>query len=518
MSIRFGYRVALAVAVLLLAVGAGFVPLLDPDEARFARGSVEMLRSHDLVVPHFEGRPRLAKPPLIHWIQSAIFSVLGAKEWTARLPAILASLGSLLLLGRLARRSFGEEGALWAVVILASMPLVIILGRSGTLDALLALHVLAVVALDLGRKRDGKRPDYHGLVTGCLLGLAFLIKGPVGVVLPLLILLAGRTASGGEILPRWRTAVQALAGWCLVVLPWGVFFVRRVGVDAVLSTLRVEVAERYFGGTTHVEPPWFYVPVILVGFLPWAAPLIVAIGRVIAGYRDPATRTARYAAAGLLAGLLFFSLGQGKLPSYILPLAPLAALLVAWELGQELRRPGARILGSSLLAATLGAFAVAFGIAGATRLDGVPRLVSWIGCVLYGFATLATVPALLARRTRRVYGIAAVAAGLFLAVLLAVLLPHTARARTAAYLIEAVPRIRSAQTVIVVDMKVPSLTYYLDRIPEQVDMAHLDRRLESDDAPLFVFDEVDLPQVTPFARNRLREVGRQGKYIVYEKI
>ena len=389
MNVRLAYRAALAVAVLLLAVGAGFVPLLDPDEARFARGSVEMLRSHDLVVPHFEGQPRLVKPPLIHWIQSAIFSVFGAQEWTARLPAILASLGSLLLLGRLARRRFGEEGAFWAVVVLASMPLVMILGRSGTLDALLALHVLAVVALDMGRKPGDERPDYHGFVTGCLLGLAFLIKGPVGTVLPLLILLAGRTASGAAILPRVFTAVQAFAGWCLVVLPWGVAFIRRVGVDAVLSTLRVEAAERYFDGTVHVEPAWFYAPVMLVGFLPWAAPLVVAIGRVVAGYRDPATRMPRYAAAGLLVGLLFFSMGQGKLPSYILPLAPLAALLVAWELGQELRRPGARILGSSLLAATLGAFAVAFGIAGATRLEGLPRVVSWTGCALYGLATLA---------------------------------------------------------------------------------------------------------------------------------
>jgi hypothetical protein len=143
--------------------------------------------------------------------------------------------------------------------------------------------------------------------------------------------------------------------------------------------------------------------------------------------------------------------------------------------------------------------------------------VAWIGCALYGLATLVNVPALLARRTRRVYGIAAIAATLFLAVLLAVLLPHMAKTRTAAYLIQAVPGLRAAKTIVVVDMKVPSLTYYLDRVPEQVDMSHLERRLERDDDPLFVFDEVDLPQVTPVARSRLREVGRQGKYIVYEK-
>ncbi len=144
-------------------------------------------------------------------------------------------------------------------------------------------------------------------------------------------------------------------------------------------------------------------------------------------------------------------------------------------------------------------------------------MVAWIGCALFGASTLAAVPALLARKTRRVYGIAAGSAALFLAVLMSVLLPHMARTRTAAYLVETVPRIRAAETVVVVDMKVPSLTYYLDRVPEQVDMAHLERRLEKNDAPLFVFDEVDLLQVTTAARSRLREIGRQGKYIVYEK-
>ena len=219
-----------------------------------------------------------------------------------------------MLLGRLARIRFGDEGAFWSTAILATMPLVVILGRSGTLDALLALHVLAVVALDMGPGREDDRPGLQGLAVGCLLGLAFLIKGPVGVLLPLLIMLGGRTASGREILPRLRTTAQALAGWCLIVLPWGLSFLRRVGATEVLATLRVETAERYFAGTTHVEPAWFYLPIVVVGFLPWAAPLFVALGRLVVGYRDPATRTARYAAAGLVLGLVFFSFGKSKLP------------------------------------------------------------------------------------------------------------------------------------------------------------------------------------------------------------
>jgi len=216
-------------------------------------------------------------------------------------------------------------------------------------------------------------------------------------------------------------------------------------------------------------------------------------------------------------GLVFFSAGQGKLPSYILPLAPLAALLVTWELNQEMSRPARRMLGSSLLAATLGAFAVALGVAAATRLAGPPALAAWLGCALFGLATLTSLPALLARRTRRVYGIGVSTALLFLSVLVVVLLPHLARTRTAFYLLDTVPRLRSADRIVVVDMKVPSLTYYLDRVPEQLDMADLEGRLDEKDAPLFVFDQADLSGVASSTRLRLREIGRQGKYVVYEK-
>ena len=122
---------------------------MKPDEARFARTSLEMQRSGDPVVPTFEGRPRLVKPLLLHWIQSALFSVLGTAEWVARLPSILATLGTLALTGVVARRRFGEPGAFWAMTCLITMPLFIVIGRLGTADALLMLHVWAIVAYDL---------------------------------------------------------------------------------------------------------------------------------------------------------------------------------------------------------------------------------------------------------------------------------------------------------------------------------------------------------------------------------
>jgi hypothetical protein len=103
--------------------------------------------------------------------------------------------------------------------------------------------------------------------------------------------------------------------------------------------------------------------------------------------------------------------------------------------------------------------------------------------------------------------------------LLAAILLHPALAprRSAAYLIDTVPELRSGRPVVVVEMKVPSLTLYLDRVPEGVSWLSLERRMAGPDAPLFVFAEADLSAMPADARSRLREVGRQGKFVVFEK-
>jgi 4-amino-4-deoxy-L-arabinose transferase-like glycosyltransferase len=502
-------------AVAVLAIHAGSFPLVDPDEARFARTTLEMQRSRDLLVPQFEGQPRLVKPPLMHWIQLAFFGWFGESEWVARLHSGLATLGSILIVGWVARRRFGEEGAFWAAACMTTLPLVVLLGRLGTLDALLALHVLAVVALDIGGTGEAAR--YRGLTIGALLGLGFLVKGPVGVVLPLLAMLAGRTAAGREILPSWVPAVQALAGWSVVVLPWGLAFAHRVGLDAVVATLRGEALERYFAGTTHVEPFWFYLPVLAVGLIPWTVPVALAMVRLVRRRGDPSARTALYAGAGLLAGVVFFSISKSKLPNYLLPLMPLAALLVAWEIGQELAEPRRRTLGPALTAGTLGALAVGLGVATLGGVEEGARTTAFAGAVIYAIGCIACLPALIRRRPRFVYATTAASAATFLLVVVLTLLPGLAHRRSAFDVVRAVPELASERPLVVVDMKVPSLTYYLDRIPEQVGMARFEQRLAATDDPLFVFDPVDLPSVPPGAMGRLRRVGGAGKYVVYEK-
>jgi 4-amino-4-deoxy-L-arabinose transferase-like glycosyltransferase len=512
---RTPFWILIALGAVLLLSRTWSIPLIDPDEPRFARTSLEMLESGDPVVPTYEWEPRLVKPPLMHWVQATAFRWLGTAEWVARLPSLLATLGSMLILGWVVRRRFGEEGALWAVAFFATSPLVVAVGRLGTIDALLSVHVLAAFALDLAEPEEAGA--YRTAAIGGLLGMAFLAKGPVGLALPLFVILAGRTAAGRNVLPNLRPFFAFLAMLAVIVLPWGLAFLRRIGGDSMFDVLREEVLLRYFSGTAHVEPPWYYGPVLLVGFVPWVAPMAVGLVRLFGLRRDPAARTGLYAAAGFVAGLLLLSLGKGKLPNYLLPLAPLVAILVTWELGRELNDPRERTLGPALLATTL----VVFGFV--TILGAVGLLEEPGQSVAIGAAAIQVLGGLVAflgvawRSPRWVYGTAAVTSWLFVFVLMTWLLPGLVATRSAKPLIDAVPALRDSRPLVVVEMQVPSLVWYLERVTEKVRAEDVGERIDRHDDALFVTDHRDLPSIGAAARVRLTEVGRHGKYRVFER-
>jgi len=506
----------IAGALLLLFVRLGAYPLLDPDEARFARTSVEMSRSGDYVVPTFEGQPRLVKPPMLHWIQSALFQLGGPNELLARLPAATATFMSVLLVAWIGWRRFGVEGAAWSAVVFLTFPIVVLIARVGTLDALLSVHILAVLALDLVQ-HDHQELERSGVI-GLLLGLAFLVKGPVGVLLPLTMILAGRTATGRDVVPSMKTVATTALALFAVVMPWGIVFIRRIGWGNVAHVLRTEAVDRAVSGTAHVEPWWFFLGVALVAFLPWAGPLFLGTIRGLTRWHDPESPTGPYAAAAFTAGLVFFSLSKGKLPNYILPLAPLAALVVTFELGQELVNPKRRRAGSSLVAVTLVALSFGLGVAAVISLESDAQGTAYVGAVVFGTAALVALYGMLKSSPRLVYGSAAVASFTFLLSVVVGAPSILAATRSTAPLVDAVPALRSIRPLVLVDINLPSLTYYADRVPERLVGAELALRLDRGDAPLIVIADVDRDRLPVEVRARLRELGRSGKLRVFEPV
>ena len=511
MSRRFVRPASLLVAAaILLGWGSASTPLFDPDEARFARTSVEMVDSGDWVVPTFQGVPRLVKPPLIHWLQSSIFRLVGPSAWSARLHALLATLVTLTLTMQVARRRSGAGAGIWAGAVLITMPLVFALGRLGTIDALLAGHVAAILAIEL----QPTSVPRGAWVVGALGGLAFLAKGPVGLALPAIAILAGRTAVGRRLLPTWPQAGAACLAGLATIAVWVVPLFLRIGGGEAGDTLRREVFDRVVAGTAHVEPWWYYAAALALALLPWSAVILCGLVRGLGGRRDEVGGLQRFAAAGAVAGVVLLSLSQGKLVTYALPLAPLFGWVAVGEMNVQLRRPQAHRRSSGLLLATLWLFAA--GLTVVATDDGEPgrRMAATLAAGGFGVAAVVGTVAWSRRRLQGLYAAALAATGLLYLAVVGLLLPELASRRSSLPLIRSISGIQQAP-VVTVEMKVPSLAFYLDRPIEEVAMSQLSQRLDRDDQPVYVLDEGEVERLPAVLRSRLRQLGHAGKYVAF---
>jgi 4-amino-4-deoxy-L-arabinose transferase-like glycosyltransferase len=319
-----GTAIALALCGALLLLRLGQVPLLGPDEPRYSRVAVEMSRSGDLVTPTLQGVPWLEKPVLYYWLAAAAFRVLGETETAARLPAVLATLllvGATALVGA---RLFGAGAGLHTALIAGTTLLTFAYGRAASMDMLLAATVTAAIGL-FGLRFLGIAGRLAVPGAWLFMGLATLAKGPLGALLPVLVVVAWAairrdTAPLRALLSPWGwLAFALLAG------PWYVLVLQAQGW-AFVDTFFLNHNLQRFTSTVHRHPGpiVYYLPVLLLGLFPWTGLLVPAL-RDVRPRSDPRDL---FVLVWLAAPLVFFSLAGSKLPGYILPCIPPLALLL----------------------------------------------------------------------------------------------------------------------------------------------------------------------------------------------
>ena len=340
-----GTALLTALVACLLLFRLGDVPLVGPDEPRYARVAVEMHRSHDVVTPTLLGQPWLEKPPLYYWMAVTAMTVLGENESAARLPSVFAGLGWVLALTFVGTRLYGRRAGLHAGFVLGTSLLGFFFARAAAMDLLLAACVTGAVGLFglvlLERAGTAALMTAYGLTA-----LAVLAKGPLGALLPALVL-AGFVAvqPGRAALLRRLLSWRGLGLFLLVVAPWHIVIARRHGALFADEFLVYHNLERFFS-TVHQHPGafYYYLPVLLGGLFPWTGLLLPALWHVA-----PRSRPAdRFVLVWVALPLVFFSLAGSKLPGYILPCLPPLALLIGRRLAEALEaqapRPQATLL------------------------------------------------------------------------------------------------------------------------------------------------------------------------------
>lgn len=376
-------------AVCLFA-GLGSIGLVGPDEPRYASVARAMAQTGDWLTPRLDGQPWFEKPVLYYWSAAAAFDLLGVNERAARLPAALAALAAALLLGWAARRWYGADAALLALLLFPTAVGIFGFAHAASMDMLLvaALEASMIAALvvlfePLGAPAPRSRRWQLALVGACI-GVGTLAKGPVAIVLA-----GGSVLLWAVITRRWRDAVRFLrpepvAAFAAVALPWYVACsVANPGFAK--SFLWFQNVQRFLTPVfEHVRPWWFFGPVLALGLAPWTLVLLAAARD---GWRELRSGRAAdspgvFVACWAAFPLVFFSFSQSKLPGYILPALPPLILLLARSVdrGAQTRdragRAALALVGATwiLLAATAGHWLhrlpMAWGIAHRGAIDG----------------------------------------------------------------------------------------------------------------------------------------------------
>jgi len=339
----------LGFAVFLMFAGLGSMGLTDRDEGRNAEAGREMFETGNWVSPTFNYEPRFAKPVFVYWLMSLSYQTFGVSEWTARFPSAVFGVGLILIQYLFLARLRGPTIGFWGAMMLLFNIEIIGLSRMALTDAVLMFFTTAsLFGFWLGLNGTGSQRHWHWLFyVGMALGT--LTKGPVGFLVPMVTVALYLTISSRWRL-YWETGFPILGTIVLtgMAVPWYVVMWTIHGQE-YLTIAQAHTVGRFLSPMEgHNFTYFFYIPVLLLGFFPWSGWLPFAWMEAYRNWRETKRHGASvshpvdqelewFAAAWVLGVFVFFTLSSTRLPHYIGPLFPGAAILTAcfWSRGLE---------------------------------------------------------------------------------------------------------------------------------------------------------------------------------------
>jgi 4-amino-4-deoxy-L-arabinose transferase len=311
--------------------------LIGPDEPRYAAIGRAMAQTGDWVTPRLWQQPWFEKPPLLYWLTATAFKTGMGPELAPRLPVALISVAFLVYFFLALRREFGQRSASFSALILATSAGWLAYSHVALPDlpmsAAFSAAMLTIVSGTLSYRRL--------IAAGALLGLAFLAKGLVPLVLFLPALWYLRRQGG--------TLVAILALALAVAAPWYILVASRHGAGFLDEFFGKQQFARFFSGQfLHVQPFWYYVPVLAAGLFPWTPLALLLFSKRL--YQD---RRIQFLLTWFAFGFVFFSASRGKLPGYLLPVLPALAALIGVAVDQARERSALVIFGVAASAGLL---------------------------------------------------------------------------------------------------------------------------------------------------------------------
>lgn len=359
----------------------GNIPLIDPDEGRYAEIPREMLERGDFITPTLNYVKYFEKPPLLYWLNAASMKLFGLNEFAARLPSALSGLATVLVTYIIALQLFNRRTAIFAALFLATAAGFVIQSRIILTDMLLTFCLTAALGafiIAAGReewRRDGESV-WHTFYIFC--ALAVLTKGLIGIVFPAGIIFFYILITG-----EWRILkrMQIPTGMTLflaLTTPW--FLAVSLKNPEFARFFFIHEHFERFTSTIHgrSQPFWFFLPALAGTMLPWSFFIPGALGRAWRDRHHEGGQAALFLLIWSALIFLFFSKSGSKLVPYILPIFPPLAILIASRFNTILEGRGREIKMAVIL---LGSTLTLLGIA-AISYPYLPQTTAFITTLL----------------------------------------------------------------------------------------------------------------------------------------
>ncbi|MDR2067577.1 MAG: glycosyltransferase family 39 protein [Holosporaceae bacterium] len=314
----------------------------DPDEGRYVEIPREMTVTGDYVTPRLNGLKYFEKPPLFYWMQAASIETFGVGETSMRIWTMLFAIIGCLSVFFVGSRCYSANTGFLATGILATSILYYVHSRLIILDLVLSVLMNGALwcfyLIFVSKKAVGLSRKPLIIAMYALAALAGLTKGLVAIVLPAFIVFLWMALTSNWKKIREILYLPGLLVFFAIFLPWHILVAIR-NDDFLYYYFIVEHFLRY---TTAIhcryQPFWFFIPVLLAGFLPWTGFFLASLKDSLQKIKKDSENA--FLVCWILGVLLFFSFSNSKLIPYVLPAAQPMALLTGIALEKSINAKG----------------------------------------------------------------------------------------------------------------------------------------------------------------------------------
>ncbi|MEA9604499.1 glycosyltransferase family 39 protein [Polynucleobacter sp. JS-JIR-II-c23] len=401
--------------------------LIPSDEGRYAEIAREMLVTGDWITPRYNGYKYFEKPPLQAWATAAAFQAFGIGDWQARLWTALTGFLTILLVGFTGARIFNPRAGWLAAVVLASSPMWIISGHLNSLDMGLSSFLVGALCSLLLAQTSHNKINCRNWMWACwiFMALATLSKGVIGAAIPAMVFIAYSISTWDwKIWARLRLFSGTIL-FLAITAPWFVLVAQRNPEFLEFFFIHEHLQRFTQDDHSRTGPIYYFVPLLLIGLLPW---FLQVPGAIAQAWSE---RRREFSAGWLLVCwfaviFAFFSVSHSKLPGYIIPVFPALALIIGNRLDRLLGHTNTMALPwklQTLCFAILGCIGFFFldAIGKQARPDEIEAYAQYIYWVIAALVALVSFSAYAAWQSKRngIQSIVSFAGGFFLCAIIA---------------------------------------------------------------------------------------------------